>query len=65
MKLLNNQQTAFLLGLKPSTLEIWRVLGKGPSFHKIGRLVRYSEDEVLQWLKLQVRRSTSTSARSF
>jgi hypothetical protein len=32
---------AEILGLKPGTLEVWRSLGRGPRFKKIGRLVFY------------------------
>ncbi len=59
VKLLSNNDTAELLGLKPNTLEIWRLQGKGPVFRKIGRLVRYVESDVLFWLDAQVHTSTS------
>jgi DNA-binding CsgD family transcriptional regulator len=36
MRLLTNQQTAELLGIKPNTLEIWRLKGRGPLFRKLG-----------------------------
>lgn len=59
MKLLTNTETAELLGLKPNSLEIWRLQGKGPKYRKIGRLVRYVESDVLEWLNAQTRTSTS------
>jgi len=59
MKLLNNEQAAEILGLRPGTLEIWRLQGKGPIFRKIGRLVRYVEADVFSWLDGQKRVSTS------
>ena len=59
MKLLTNQQAAELIGLKPATLDVWRNRGQGPRFVKVGRLVRYSEEEVVTWLHSQTRRSTS------
>jgi len=37
-------------GLTPKTLANWRVLGKGPTWFKIGRLVRYDEADVDAWL---------------
>ena len=46
IKLLNNAQTAELIGVRPNTLEIWRIQGKGPAYRKVGRLVRYIEAEV-------------------
>ena len=59
MKLLTNSQAAAILGLKPNTLEIWRVHGKGPAFRKIGRCVRYAEADVLAWIEAQTCTSTS------
>lgn len=59
MKLLTNNETATLLGLKNNSLEIWRLQGKGPKFIKIGRLVRYAEAEIYAWIEAQTRTSTS------
>ena len=59
IKLLNNAQTAELIGVSPNTLEIWRIQGKGPAYRKVGRLVRYVEAEVLSWLDGQMRENTS------
>lgn len=57
--LLNNAETAELIGIRPNTLEVWRWKGMGPVFRKIGRSVRYLESDVLTWLDAQVRTSTS------
>ncbi|WP_041645526.1 helix-turn-helix transcriptional regulator [Aromatoleum aromaticum] len=57
--LLTNDETAALIGISPETLPVWRVKGKGPAFRKIGRLVRYSEAEVLAWLDSNSHTSTS------
>ena len=62
-KLLTNAQTAALIGVRPNTLEIWRIQGKGPAYRKVGRLVRYVEAEVLSWLDDQMRQNTSQSPR--
>jgi hypothetical protein len=64
--LLDNEQTAALLGIKPNTLEIWRCKGKGPAFVKMADTaqapVRYQRSVVMEWLS---RRSfASTSAYS-
>ena len=64
MKLLTNTETAQLLGLKPNTLEIWRTQGRGPTFRKIGRAIRYAEADVLTWLDAQTCSSTSQYPRS-
>ncbi len=62
-ELLDNEQTAALLGIKPNTLEIWRVKAKGPRFVKLGSAkqspVRYERAEVARWLREQSFASTS------
>ena len=62
-ELLDNEQTAALLGIKPNTLEIWRFKGKGPRFVKLGTAkqspVRYERSEVTRWLREQSFASTS------
>jgi hypothetical protein len=64
--LLDNEQTAALLGIKPNTLEIWRCRGRGPEFVKMGDSaqapVRYRRAVLMEWI---ARRSfASTSAYS-
>lgn len=59
IKLLNTAQAADLLGLKKNTLEIWRYQDKGPKFRKLGRLVRYAESDLLEYLDEQTRTGTS------
>lgn len=44
----------FLGGNKPipaSTLAYWRKTGQGPAYFKIGRTYRYSETDVLNYIK--------------
>ena len=61
--LLSNQETAEMLGIKPTTLEIWRHRGKGPVFVKFGDKgqspVRYRRSEVTRWIEAQSFASTS------
>lgn len=57
--LIPTPQAAEYLGIKPNTLEVWRVQGTGPTYKKIGRLVRYSADDLDAYLEAQTRRSTS------
>lgn len=53
-------QAAEILGLKPSTLEVYRVRGVGPRWIRIGRKVLYPEDELQTFLSgLKRRQSTS------
>jgi predicted DNA-binding transcriptional regulator AlpA len=59
-KLLDTIRAAeYLGGLKPNTLEGWRVSGKSPRYIKIGRLVRYDVSDLDEYLAAQTRRSTS------
>ena len=63
-ELLDNEQTAALLGIKPNTLEIWRTKGRGPKFVKFGQTkqspIRYQRSVVLRWLHEQSFASTSS-----
>lgn len=62
-ELLDNEQTAELLGIKPNTLEIWRTKGRGPTFVKLGQSkqapIRYQRSAVVEWLEQQSFASTS------
>lgn len=57
--LLNTQQAAEMLGLSPNTLNQWRNRKRGPSFKKIGKAVRYSEEELRSYIAQQTREGTS------
>lgn len=37
----DTKKAALILGLSAGTLEVWRCLGKGPRYKKIGRRVFY------------------------
>jgi excisionase family DNA binding protein len=58
LALLDTEQVAALLGLRPNTLAQWRVSGEGPMFVKIGRRVRYRASDVDAWITKRSRRST-------
>lgn len=59
-QLLDTANAAKYLGeLKTATLESWRVKGTGPRWIKIGRLVRYDQDDLDAYLTAQTRQSTS------
>jgi len=49
-KLLNEKQAAELLGISASWLRNARCNGNGPGYVTIGRTVRYSWSELMQWL---------------
>jgi len=44
------------LGLAVQTLANWRVLGKGPAYLRVGRLVRYEPSAVDEWQQAQTLR---------
>lgn len=58
-KLLTPEQLAIWLGLSLNTVNQWRYLKRGPRFLKIGKNVRYAEEDVLAWLEQQSREGTS------
>lgn len=49
-KLLSTPQAASMLGLAAATLVDWRHKRQGPRYAKIGRLVRYHEQDVVAFL---------------
>ena len=51
MKLINEKQAAEMFGCTASTFRKWRLQGKGPAFCRVGRLVRYSESDLLAYLE--------------
>ena len=57
--LMNTQNVAEFLGLKPHTLEKWRCEGKGPRFIRCGGSIRYEPEAVWAWLDSETRGSTS------
>jgi len=44
------QQAAEMLGCTVSALRKWRLLGRGPAYCKVGRLVRYAEGDLHAYL---------------
>jgi hypothetical protein len=58
-KLIDTVQLAEYLGNEVNTCEGWRLKGIGPSFIKVGRLVRYKTQTVDLWIESQTRNSTS------
>ncbi|MFZ4894657.1 helix-turn-helix transcriptional regulator [Plantibacter sp. Mn2098] len=47
---LTAEQVSEMTGIAVQTLANWRVIGKGPRFFKISRLVRYSPQSVSEWV---------------
>ena len=50
---------AELLGIKPSTLEVWRCKGSGPRFVKLGTRVVYRLHDLTDFLDSRTRSSTA------
>jgi predicted DNA-binding transcriptional regulator AlpA len=57
--LVNEKQTAIILGISKSWLAKARMSGDGPPYIEIGRSIRYSRATLQQWLKSRQRLSTS------
>jgi predicted DNA-binding transcriptional regulator AlpA len=57
--LLNQHQAAHCLGLSVRALERHRVVGTGPRFISLGRLVKYRECDLAAWVQESARLSTS------
>ncbi|WP_163340219.1 AlpA family transcriptional regulator [Desulfopila sp. IMCC35008] len=49
-RLLQQDEVKEMLGLADSTLEQWRLKGKGPKFVKLGRAVRYRLSDVQHYI---------------
>jgi excisionase family DNA binding protein len=50
MCMFNEKEVAERLNCKVSTLRKWRLLGSGPAYVKVGRLVRYREADLIAYL---------------
>jgi len=59
LSLLTQREAAAKLRLSERTLERLRVTGTGPVYCKAGRLVRYREVDLEEWIALRMTNSTS------
>lgn len=57
--MLNTKQAAEYLGLKPVTLEAWRVQGGKLVFLKLGKAVRYDKADLDEFAASRKRTNTS------
>ena len=48
--LLNSRQVAELLGCTEAALALWRRERRGPTYVRLGRLVRYRKSGVSSWI---------------
>lgn len=60
--LLTQKEVKEITGLADSTLEQWRIKGKGPKFVRLGRLVRYRLSDLLDYLSTLKGFSSTTEA---
>ncbi|WP_027343887.1 helix-turn-helix domain-containing protein [Hamadaea tsunoensis] len=56
-KMLTIDQLAELLQVPADTIYYWRTQGEGPRGHRIGRHVRFHEDDVREWIARQADKS--------
>ena len=54
-RLLTETEAARNLRCSPYTLKRWRKKGTGPTYIKMGRLVRYRETDVFEFVKAQAK----------
>jgi predicted DNA-binding transcriptional regulator AlpA len=57
--LMNERQAGDWLGVSVRTLQRWRLEGVGPRFRKLGRLVRYHQSDLEEFVTNSTRTSTS------
>jgi len=62
-RLLDPKYVANTVGVKVATLAQWRYRGIGPRFIKVGKLVRYSEDDLQEYIQQRTRTGTSLTGR--
>jgi predicted DNA-binding transcriptional regulator AlpA len=61
--LIDQKQAARILGLSVRTLERHRIAGTGPRFARLGRLIRYRQNDLIEWVDSKLRNSTSELPR--
>ena len=49
--LLNEKEAAQYLGCSVGLMRKWRLFGQGPRVHKIGRLVRYTQADLTEFVE--------------
>ena len=62
MALLSAAQAARVLGVKPQTLAVWRLRGRGPRFIRLGGprgRVKYDKATLEEWIAERTFQSTS------
>ena len=55
-KLIDEIEAGKIIGMTVSTMRSYRMRKVGPSYYKMGRSVRYSKDDLYEYLKNNIRR---------
>lgn len=61
-RLLNQKELAKFFGVSTRTLERQRVAGTGPHYILLGKLVRYRQSDLANYLERNIRQSTSDNS---
>ena len=57
---LTTREAAALLGVGKNTLDQWRHHGKGPAYHRLGGAIRYTKEDLLDFIeRVEARPATS------
>jgi excisionase family DNA binding protein len=59
MQMLTEQQAANLLNVTPAALRRWRRERRGPRFAKLGRLVRYKQADIEEFVQESTKQSVT------
>lgn len=54
LQLLNEDELADVIGVKPQTLQVWRTRRQGPPFVKLGKQVYYRNRDIEDWIAANV-----------
>jgi hypothetical protein len=49
-RFVNDVEAAKIISSSPQTLRNWRHIGRGPVYHKLGRMIRYSVQDLLDFM---------------
>jgi excisionase family DNA binding protein len=51
VRLLTEREAANLLSISSRTLQAWRSNGGGPTFVRVGRVIRYRRSDLIAWIE--------------
>ena len=63
MKNYRTKEAATILDVQPCTMEAWRVRGGGPVFLKMGKAVRYRDEDLQDFMRSKLRKNTSENVQ--